>query len=377
VFAAIRAGDLLVHHPYESFAASTQRFITQAATDPEVLSIKMTLYRTSGDSPIVRDLIAAAERGKQVVVLVEIKARFDEQANIEWARKLEQAGAHVVYGLVGLKTHSKTSLVVRREGSTLRRYVHIGTGNYNPGTAASTRTSACYRAGRSWGRRQRPVQRPDRPVAPARVPAPDRGADEPARLDPGDDRARDEPRPRRQARPDRPQAQLPGRSGLRRRSVCRLAGWGSDGSPDPRHLLTLARRTGRERGISVRSIVGQYLEHSRIFSFANDGRPEWYIGSADLMERNLDRRVEAIVPVEDPEAQEKIRNLIEVMLSDDRRSWQLGADGVYHRTEELTGVPGTIDTFETPQARALASIAVEAAAPHRPHAGAGSLDPRA
>jgi len=134
---------------------------------------------------------------------------------------------------------------------------------------------------------------------------------------------------------------------------------------------------GVSEGINVRSIVGQYLEHSRIFNFANDGRPEWYIGSADLMERNLDRRVEAIVPVEDPEAQEKIRNLIEVMLSDDRRSWQLGADGVYHRTEELTGVPGTIDTFETLQARALASVAVPAAAPHRPHAGAGSLDPRA
>jgi polyphosphate kinase len=378
VFGAIRAGDLLVHHPYESFAASTQRFINQAATDPEVLSIKMTLYRTSGDSPIVRDLILAAERGKQVVVLVEIKARFDEQANIEWARKLEQAGAHVVYGLVGLKTHSKTSLVVRREGSALRRYVHIGTGNYNPGTARLYTDLGLLSCRPELGAdvsdlfnvltglsRQRDFRRLivapmnlrtwvlsmiDREASHAR-------AGKPARIilklnslvDPACIAAL------------YAASQAGVQIDLLIRGICAL--W--PGLP------------GVSDRIRVRSIVGQYLEHSRAFHFANDGRPEWYIGSADLMERNLDRRVEAVVPVEEPEAREKIRSLLDVMLSDDRRSWQLGVDGTYRRTEDLDGVPGTIDTFETLKARAIASVAMEAATPRRPHAGAGSLDPRA
>ncbi len=378
VFAAIRAGDLLVHHPYESFAASTQRFIAQAATDPEVLSIKMTLYRTSGDSPIVRDLISAAERGKQVVVLVEIKARFDEQANIEWARKLEQAGAHVVYGLVGLKTHSKTSLVVRREGSALRRYVHIGTGNYNPGTARLYTDLGLLSCRPELGAdvsdlfnvltglsRQRDFRRLI--VAPMNL--------------------RNWILSMIERETNHARAGRPARIILKLNSLvdpaCVAALYAASQAGVQVDLLirgicSLWPAVPRvSEGIQVRSIVGQYLEHSRIFSFANDGRPEWYIGSADLMERNLDRRVEAIVPVEDLEAQAKIRSLVEVMLSDDRRSWQLGADGAYHRTEDLTGVPSTIDTFETLQARSIASVAVEAVAPRRPHAGAGSLDPRA
>jgi polyphosphate kinase len=378
VFAAIRAGDILVHHPYESFAASTQMFIAQAATDPEVLSIKMTLYRTSGDSPIVRDLISAAERGKQVVVLVEIKARFDEQANIDWARKLEQAGAHVVYGLVGLKTHSKTSLVVRREGTALRRYVHIGTGNYNPGTARLYTDLGLLSCRPELGAdvsdlfnvltglsRQRDFRRLI--VAPMNL--------------------RDWILSMIERESSYARAGRPAHIILKLNSLvdpaCIAALYAASQAGVEIDLLIRGICSlwpgvpGVSEGIRVRSIVGQYLEHSRIFSFANDGRPEWYIGSADLMERNLDRRVEAIVPVEDLEAQEKIRFLIEVMLPDDRRSWQLGADGAYHRTEELTGVPGTIDTFETLQARARVTDAVESVAPRRPHAGAGSLDPRA
>jgi polyphosphate kinase len=378
VFAAVRAGDILVHHPYESFAASTQRFIAQAAADPDVLSIKMTLYRTSGDSPIVRDLISAAERGTEVVVLVEIKARFDEQANITWARKLEQAGAHVVYGLVGLKTHSKTALVVRREASTLRLYVHIGTGNYNPGTARLYTDFGLLSCRPELGAdvsdlfnvltglsRQRDFRRLI--VAPMNL--------------------------RRwildmtQREADHARAGRPARIILKLNSLV-----------DPACVAALyaARQAGVEidliirgicslwpgvpdvsDGIRVRSVVGQYLEHSRVFHFANDGHPEWYIGSADLMERNLDRRVEALVPIEDPEAQRSIQAVIEVLLADDRHSWQLGPDGAYRRTEELTGVPGTIDVFETLQKRAIASSTSVAAAPRRPHAGIGSLDPRA
>lgn len=377
VFGAVRAGDILVHHPYESFVTTVERFIAQAADDPDVLTIKQTLYRTSGDSPIVHDLIRAAERGKQVVVLVEIKARFDEEANIVWARKLEQAGAHVVYGLVGLKTHSKTALVVRREGSGLRRYVHIGTGNYNPKTARqyvdlgllsvrpelgadvtdlfnvltglsrqrtfrrllvaphSLRSRILELVEREIGHAQagRPahiVFKVNAIVDPACIEALYRASQAGVRID------------------------------LIVRGICSVA----------------PGREGMSEAIRVRSIIGEYLEHSRIFGFLNGGNREWYIGSADLMERNLDRRVEAVVPIEDTTAQTRLATIIETMLADDRRSWQLGADGEWRRTEDVERREGTVDTFRVMKDLALEEGEV-AAIPHRPGAGTGSLDPRA
>ena len=377
VFAALRVGDILVHHPYESFAASIERFIAQAVDDPEVLTIKMTLYRTSGDSPIVRDLIRAAERGKQVVVLVEIKARFDEEANIVFARKLEQAGAHVVYGLVGLKTHSKVLLVVRREGSGLRRYVHIGTGNYNHRTARlytdlgllscrpelgadvtdlfnvltglSRQTQFRRLLVAPHSLRSRFLELVDREIAHAGI---GREARIVLKVNAIVDVLCIEALYRA--------SQAGVRIELISRAGCSL----QPGIP------------GISDNISVRSIVGEFLEHSRIWGFANGGDAEWYIGSADLMDRNLDRRVEAVVPVEDAEARARLAEFVEVMLADDRRSWQLGADAVWRRTEELNGTPGTLDTHEAMKERALAA-ATAAAVPRRPGAGTGSLDPRA
>jgi polyphosphate kinase len=377
VFAAVRAGDILVHHPYESFAASVERFIAQAADDPDVLTIKMTLYRTSGDSPIVQSLIRAAERGKQVVVLVEIKARFDEEANIIWARKLERAGAHVVYGLVGLKTHSKTALVVRREGSGLRLYVHIGTGNYNPKTArlyvdlglltvrpeigADVTDLFNVLTGLS---RQRTFRRllvaphslrsgflrlVDREVAHA-------AAGRPARIVLKLNAIVDTPVIEALYRASSAGVEID----LIIRGACSL----QPGIP------------GVSERIRVRSIIGEFLEHSRIWGFENGGDPEWYIGSADLMDRNLDRRVEAIVPVEDGDAKSKLSEIVDLLLADDRRSWQLQPDTRWVRTETLEGGPGTIDTFEALKERALESGHV-ASAPRRPGSGAGSMDPRA
>jgi polyphosphate kinase len=377
VFAAIRAGDILVHHPYESFSASIERFIGQAIDDPEVLTIKMTLYRTSGDSPIVRDLIRAAERGKQVVVLVEIKARFDEEANIVWARKLEQAGAHVVYGLVGLKTHSKVALVVRREGSGLRRYVHIGTGNYNPKTARLY-TDLGLLSNR-----------------------PELGADVTELFNVLTGLSRQQTFRRLLVAPHSLRSRFlelverevgHAKAGHEARIVLKL-----NALVDQLSIGALYRASqagvridlivraacslqpgvrGLSETINVRSIVGEFLEHSRIWGFANGGETDWYMGSADLMDRNLDRRVEAMVPVEDSEARARIAEIVDIMLEDDRRSWQFESNGSWRRTEAILGKEGTCDAHEELKARALASSSV-ASAPRRPGAGVGSLDPRA
>ncbi|HXQ95993.1 MAG TPA: RNA degradosome polyphosphate kinase [Candidatus Acidoferrales bacterium] len=352
VFAAIRQGDILLHHPYESFTRTVQRFVEQAANDPDVLAIKQTLYRTSGDSPIVQALIRAAERGKQVVVLVELKARFDEEANIGWARALERAGAHVVYGLVGLKTHSKTMLVVRREGRGLRRYVHIGTGNYNTETAriyvdlgllscrselgADVTDLFNYLTGLSrqrsfrrllvapFGLREGIISRIDREIERQAAAGDGRIVLKlNAIVDPSVIRAL--------YRASQAGVQID----LVVRGICSLR----------------PGLAGFSETIRVRSIVGRFLEHSRIFYFRNGGDEEFSIGSADMMERNLDRRVEAVTPVDDPALRERLRETLDVLMRDDRRAWELGEDGVWRRVETLTAEPAGVDTFETMMAR--------------------------
>ena len=354
IFAAIRQGDILVQHPYESYSETVEEFIAQASRDPNVLAIKQTLYRTSGDSAIVRSLIRAAERGKQVAALVELKARGDEAANIGWARALEQAGVHVVYGLVGLKTHSKTALVVRQEGDGIRRYCHIGTGNYNASTARLYEDIGILSASPELGADltdlfnyltgySRRVEYRRLLVAPATL--------RPRMLD----------------------------------LISREAALGSEGRivwklnnvVDPGIVDALYRASqagvridlivraicclrpgvpGLSDNIRVRSIVGRWLEHSRIYYFGAgstgraDVRPDrdivvtlpeggqFYFGSADMMDRNLDRRVEAVVPITAPELQARLREILEVELSDDVRAWELGPDGSWYKTQVQRGL---------------------------------------
>jgi len=326
IFSTLRDGDVLVHHPYDSFSTTVQRFIEQAAADPNVLAIKQTLYRTSGDSPIVNALIDAAAAGKQVVALVEIKARFDEQANIKWARALERAGVHVVYGLIGLKTHCKTCLVVRREGSTIRRYCHIGTGNYNPKTARLYEDVGLLTAAPDigadltdlfnsltgysrketyrnllvapYGVRRGIVERIEREIA-----ATAEGAEGRIRLKANalvDEQVIDALYRASQA-------------GVRVevvvRGICALRPHGA----------------GYSENIVVRSILGRFLEHSRIIHFG--AIDEFWIGSADMMHRNLDRRVEVMAQVKDPRLTAQLNDGFESAMDPATRCWELGVDG--------------------------------------------------
>ncbi|MEH0840960.1 RNA degradosome polyphosphate kinase [Micromonospora sp. CPCC 205711] len=337
VFATLRDGDVLVHHPYHSFATSVQRFIEQAAADPNVLAIKQTLYRTSGDSPIVDALVDAAAAGKQVVVLVELKARFDEVANIGWARTLERAGCHVVYGLVGLKTHCKTALVVRQEGNQIRRYCHIGTGNYHPKTARlyedfgvltadpeigadltdlfnvltgySRQTAFRRLLVAPQGIRSGLVERIEREIAHVRLGMPGLVQFKVNSL--VDEEVTDA-----LYRASRAGVHVD----LLIRGMCTLR----PGVP------------GLSENIRVRSILGRFLEHSRVFRFGNNGDAEFWMGSADLMHRNLDRRVEALVQVSDPVARAELDHALSTAFGPDVDAFELAADGTWTRR---TGTP--------------------------------------
>jgi polyphosphate kinase len=333
VFATLREGDVLVHHPYDSFATSVQRFIEQAAADPNVLAIKQTLYRTSGDSPIVAALIEAAQAGKQVVVLVEIKARFDEEANISWARSLERAGCHVVYGLVGLKTHCKTALVVRMENGVIRRYCHIGTGNYNPKTARIYEDVGILTADPRVGADltdlfntltgySRQTTYRSLLVAPHGIRT---GLVEKIR------------REARHAAEGKPAGiRIKVNSLVDEQVIDALYEASAAGVPVElviRGICTLRPGVpGLSEGIHVRSIVGRFLEHSRVINFANAGTPEWWLGSADLMHRNLDRRVEVLLRVKDPAAQRQLQRVFDLDMAPDVRSWQLAGDATWTRT---------------------------------------------
>ncbi|VXD24210.1 Polyphosphate kinase [Planktothrix serta PCC 8927] len=343
IFAILRQKDVLVHHPYYSFSATVQQFINQAAHDPNVLAIKMTLYRTSGDSPIVTALIDAAENGKQVAVLVELKARFDEENNIQWAKKLEQTGVHVVYGLVGLKTHTKIVMVVRQEADGIRRYVHIGTGNYNHKTAKLYTDLGLLSARPELGAdltdlfnfltgysRQQSYRK--LLVAPVNM------------------RQRFLDLIRREA-----EHAHHGKTG---RIVAKM-----NSLVDPEIIATLyeasqagvgidlivrgmcSLRPGLEGisdNIKVISVIGRFLEHSRIFYFSNAGKEEVYIGSADWMPRNLNRRVEAITPIEDPEIAKELEEILGIMLSDNCKAWDLKPDGQYIQRHPAENSPELI-----------------------------------
>jgi len=332
IFAAIRQADVLVHHPYESFATSVQAFLDQAAKDPHVLAIKQTLYRTSGDSPIVQALIDAAEAGKQVLALVEVKARFDEANNIVWARKLEKAGVHVVYGLVGLKTHCKLMHVIREEDGKLRSYSHIGTGNYNPKTSRLYEDFGLFTCDEQVGR---DLTRLFNELSGYAIEKKfKRLLVAPLHLRKGLLRLID--REHRNAAAGKPSGiRIKVNSMVDEQIIDALYRASNAGVPVEvwvRGICSLRPGVpGMSENITVRSVLGRYLEHSRIFSFHNEGDPQVYIGSADMMHRNLDRRVEALVRVADPTQIAELESLFDLAMSEGTSSWHLGPEGEWIR----------------------------------------------
>lgn len=354
MFEVIKQGDLLAHHPYDSFSSTVETFITRAARDPNVLAIKMTLYRTTANSPIMSALIEAAQAGKQVVALVELKARFDEERNIEWAQRLEDVGVHVMYGVVGLKTHTKIALVIRREGDRVVRYAHIGTGNYNEKTARtyedvgvftkdeelgldlsdlfnfltgySRRTSYRKLAVSPNGIRNRIVelieQEAERPNGHITLKMN-------SLVDEGIIRSLYA-------------ASLRGtRIELIVRGICCLR----------------PGVEGLSENITVRSLVGRYLEHSRIYRFGARGAERaYFIGSADMMPRNLDRRVEALTPIEDPDLQFRLDEILDVVLADDNLAWELNGDGSWVRVASGSEVDAHVELQDLALARANAHL---------------------
>ena len=353
-FGAVKQGDLLTHHPYDSFASTVEAFIERAARDPKVLAIKVTLYRTSSDSPIMASLIKAAEMGKQVVALVELKARFDEERNIEWAQRLEDSGVHVTYGVGGLKTHTKIALVVRQEGQGVVRYAHIGTGNYNEKTARSYEDVGMFTSGPEIGSdlsdlfnyltgysRQTKYQR--LAVSPNGI------------------------RNRLTELIEEEASRAVGQITLKMNSLvdARMIESLYEASRAGTRIDLIVRGIcclrpgvdGLSENIRVRSIVGRYLEHSRIYRFGARGRTRhYYIGSADLMPRNLDRRVEALAPVTDPGLQFRIDEFLDVLLADDNLAWELDPDGSWHRVAGTSGVDSHVALQELARARASAML---------------------
>jgi len=332
VLETMRDHEVLLHHPYDSFSTSVQLFLEQAATDPKVLAIKQTLYRTSGDSPIVDALVAAAEEGKQVLAIVEIKARFDEQANIDWARKLEEAGCHVVYGLVGLKTHCKLSMVVRDDGDRLRRYVHLGTGNYHPKTARLYEDVGLLTTDEEVG---------DDVARLFNVLSGYSMETEYNRLLVAPHSIRSGLVDRIEREVENHRAGLPARVRFKCNSIVdeatidalyRASQAGVPVDVWVRGICALRPGVpGLSENIRVRSVLGRFLEHSRLFEFANNGEPEIWIGSADLMHRNLDRRIEVLVRLGSAAQTAHLGWLFDLAFDPGTSTWHLGADGGWTR----------------------------------------------